>query len=428
MLKRIAILKTDNSGRRLVKAVVEGSQVGLFEGSENTALIDPETSPKRIIGCQYINEQFVRIVPPDRKLREQARKDVHINKIVWCYHDFNYGNSLAHVSRESCMWMKRIGIPIKILQWDRNLVPLDLPAATNEDIKNSAVIVMDRYPVPKYVYKMLARLEAPYVFGYYMLEGTQLRTDALNHLERYDAVFTPSTFCKKAMEDSGLSIPVLVWGHGIDPNFFPYVEPKPNRPFTFLWFGDENRRKGYDLFLEAFSRLKIPNVRAWVRGPGSGGIAKIRKKYEGDNRIVWDTRVTPPEQLKDMFAEADVLVMPLRGEGFCLPALEAMAAGRPVIMTKWSGVTDFGTDELTYWVNIKGYESAQNDDGVQAVPSLDHLIEQMTWCAEHPEDVIARGRASSQYVHAKWTWGKKVKEVISLLQQVIPACNFGISK
>jgi glycosyltransferase involved in cell wall biosynthesis len=129
-----------------------------------------------------------------------------------------------------------------------------------------------------------------------------------------------------------------------------------------------------------------------------------------------------------MFAETDVLVLPLRGEGFALTGLEAMAAGRPVIMTKWSGVTDFGTDELTYWVNIKGYESAQNDDGVQAVPSLDHLIEQMTWCAEHPEDVIARGRASSQYVHAKWTWGKKVKEVISLLQQVIPACNFGISK
>lgn len=424
MARKIAVLKTDKSGKRIVKAVMECSGNTPIS-NPNIVSLDPFAT-KNIIGCQYIDGQFVREIPPDRKRREQSRSSAIIDKIVWCYHDFNYGNSLAHVSRESCLWMRRAGIPIKILQWNRNLVPLDIPAATDEDIKTSAVIVMDRYPVPERVYKLLEHLKAPYVFGYYMLEGTLLRTDALNHLARYDAIFTPSAFCKKAMDESGVSVPVLVWGHGIDPNFFSYVESKPNRPFTYLWFGDENRRKGYDLFLEAFSRLKIPNVRAWVRSPGSGNIAGIGKKYKGDKRIVWDTRVTPPDQLKEMFAEVDVLVLPLRGEGFALTALEAMAAGRPVIMPKWSGVTDFGKDDLTYWVNIKGYEPAQNDEGVQAIPSLDHLIERMTWCAEHPDNVRARGKASSQYAHAHWTWEKKVREVIPLLQQVIPASNFAI--
>jgi hypothetical protein len=95
-------------------------------------------------------------------------------------------------------------------------------------------------------------------------------------------------------------------------------------------------------------------------------------------------------------------------------------------MTKWSGPLDFGKDDLTYWVKVAGYESSQNDDGVQAIPSMEHLIERMEWCAKNPEDVAARGLKSSQYVHANWTWDKKVREIIPILRQLIPQSNFCI--
>jgi glycosyltransferase involved in cell wall biosynthesis len=257
-----------------------------------------------------------------------------------------------------------------------------------------------------------------------MTESTLARAEAVDTLEAYDIVFTPSSFCQKSLVDAGLSTPAVVWGHGFDPEYFSYVEPKPNRPFTFLWFGDENRRKGYDVFLEAFKKLDIPNVRAWVRGPGTGIINSISAKYKGDPRIVWDTGVTPPAKIKDMVAEVDVLVSPLRGEGFLLPALEMMASGRPVIMTRFSGPMDFGGgDDLTYWIDTCGSEPGQNDWGVQKIPSMEHLLTLMRHCATHPEEVRQRGREACRVAHLSWRWDQKVLEFLPAIRKMIPDCR-----
>src|SRR5205823_141071 len=53
-------------------------------------------------------------------------------------------------------------------------------------------------------------------------------------------------------------------------------------------------------------------------------------------------------QLAGICAAADCLVMPYRGEGFCLPALEAMACGVPVIVPE-GGPTDDFVDESVGW-------------------------------------------------------------------------------
>ena len=413
-MAKFAHTKDDGSGHRVVRAISEGSQSITRPQVKSQIQVPDSLKNNHLLGYIVEGDQFREIGYHEKQIRKEFIKTAKIDRIVWCYSDFNYGNSLSHVSRETVRWLALAGIPVVAATW--NLVP--------KDLSTSAVIAMDRVEPPKKIFDILKR--APFVAGYYMLEGSQARGDVISRLEYYDAILTPSEFCQTALKESGLWIPAFVWGHGIDPAVFPLVKKKPNRPFTYLWFGDENRRKGYDLFLKAFSEIKLPNVRAWVRGPGSGIVAKERKKYESDKRIVWDTRVTPPEQMKELMSEADVLVLPFRGEGFGLTPLEAMASGVPAIMTKWSGPLDFGKDDLTYWVKVAGYESSQNDDGVQAIPSMEHLIERMEWCAEHPEDVAARGLKSSQYVHANWTWDKKVREIIPILRQLIPQSNFCI--
>jgi glycosyltransferase involved in cell wall biosynthesis len=47
------------------------------------------------------------------------------------------------------------------------------------------------------------------------------------------------------------------------------------------------------------------------------------------------------ERMSDLFARCDILISLHRSEGFGLPIAEAMAAGKAVIATAWSGNLDF---------------------------------------------------------------------------------------
>lgn len=412
-------MQPNEIGQQRVKAVVEwGRTPPAGRGPQSLLKVGGTGPSSRLVGRVLVDGEFVHPSWLIKRVRQKKVHSVHLKHLVWSYHDFGFGNSLAHVGRETVRWWLKTGVPTAIRPWNSQPIA-GFPYADDEMLKESAVVVMDRYPVPNEVVSNLLK-DAPFVAGYYMLEGTRVATYVLDRLEGYDAILTPSAFCKKALEESGLTTPIFVWGHGFDHEVFPYTEPKPNRPFTFLWFGDENRRKGYDLFLEAFRRLQVPNVRAWVRRPGSGGIAGVSENYKNDPRIVWDTRVTPPEQLKELYAEVDVIVCPYRGEGFCLPMLEAMGAGRAAIATKWSGPLDFGSDETTYWLDPKYPEPAQNDDGIQMAPAIEQIVERMKWCAEHPEEVRQKGLKAAQIAHEKWRWEKKVLEVIPPLRSLIP--------
>lgn len=358
---RYVSLQTDALGRQRVKAVMEwGRTPPAGRGDQKLARVSGTGPSSRLVGRILVDGEFVHPSWLPKRVRQKRVHNVHLKHLVWCYHDFGFGNSLSHVGRETVRWLLKLGFPTAIRPWNSQPVP-EFPYADDEMLKESAVIVMDRYPVPDSVVSVLLK-DAPFVAGYYMLEGTRAATYVLDRLEGYDAIFTPSSFCKKALEDSGLTVPIFVWGHGFDHEVFPAVAPKAERPFTFLWFGDENRRKGYDLFLEAFRRLSIPNVRAWIRRPGSGGIASISDNYKSDSRIVWDTRVTPPEQLKELYAEVDVIVCPYRGEGFCLApgtlidtldgptCVEKIRAG--TIVTNCDGEPDEVTERT--WRSHKG--------------------------------------------------------------------------
>jgi glycosyltransferase involved in cell wall biosynthesis len=48
----------------------------------------------------------------------------------------------------------------------------------------------------------------------------------------------------------------------------------------------------------------------------------------------------PAETVAKLYAAADVLLMPSRGEGFGVPLIEAQACGTPVITTDWTAMTE----------------------------------------------------------------------------------------
>lgn len=92
-------------------------------------------------------------------------------------------------------------------------------------------------------------------------------------------------------------------------------------------------------FVEAFARVSTtnPNLRSFLAGNDSGTLAAVRRRIatlglQSVCRIVENE--VPPET---MFAALDVFVSASDTEGFSNVVLEAMASGRPVIVTAVGG-------------------------------------------------------------------------------------------
>jgi glycosyltransferase involved in cell wall biosynthesis len=106
--------------------------------------------------------------------------------------------------------------------------------------------------------------------------------------------------------------------------------------FTLLCVGSLIPRKGHDLVLEALAQL--PDCRLVIAGDGPRRAeleAFARRLGVGDRvRFLGET---PHADLPDLYAAADVLLLPSSREGWANVLLEAMACGTPVVATDVNG-------------------------------------------------------------------------------------------
>lgn len=117
------------------------------------------------------------------------------------------------------------------------------------------------------------------------------------------------------------------WTHGVDLRLFPYHDEvrapvglgELARPVS-LCVG----RVSYEKNIEAFLKLDVPGTKV-VCGVGPLE-AELKKRYPD---VRW-LGVLPRERLAQVYAAANVFVMPSRSETFGLVMLEAMACGTPV--------------------------------------------------------------------------------------------------
>lgn len=126
--------------------------------------------------------------------------------------------------------------------------------------------------------------------------------------------------------------------------------PAPSSPArVFGAIGRLDRQKGFDVLIEAFRACPDPDVRLRIVGDGSARTA-LEGLADGDPRIAFTGAVSDPVAA---MASVDAVVMPSRWEAYGLVALEARAAGRPLLVSGVDGLADhvdqgaIGVDELS---------------------------------------------------------------------------------
>lgn len=223
-------------------------------------------------------------------------------------------------------------------------------------------------------------------------------------------------------------IPIDVVPAGVDPFEFPYMErpSAADRPYTFLAFGDRGGRKGDDVAHRAFFKAFDPDetgrpnadVRLVIKArPDISGFTRDYPNLSKNPRwySIWLGDVP---HTADIFAVADCLLFPTRGEGYGLPPREAAATGLPVIATRWAGTAvdldQWGIPLETF--TLEPTWRPKDLPGKWAEPSVDELAEKMRWCYEHQAEAREIGKRASDWVHANLTWDHSARALKALLE------------
>ncbi len=138
--------------------------------------------------------------------------------------------------------------------------------------------------------------------------------------------------------------------HGVDPQMHEQAVPdreimawKGNLP-AVLFCGGLVWRKGFDVFVRTMLAACSAGAKFCVVVKTVGRDQHYSRFHLGELvQRFQNTPGTPPmllldrdlsrEELASLYTACDVMVHPYRGEGFCLPVLEARACGLPVLAT-----------------------------------------------------------------------------------------------
>jgi glycosyltransferase involved in cell wall biosynthesis len=139
-------------------------------------------------------------------------------------------------------------------------------------------------------------------------------------------------------------------------SFMAQPRRSPGAEVVFLFCGQMIARKGVDLLLAAFAQMD--NSRLILVGREAELPEMLSKLSQQARERVEYAGFQPPEALPQLFARADVFVLPSRYDGWGVVMNQAIAAGLPVICSDQAGA---GHDLIEEGVNGTRFRAGDVD-------------------------------------------------------------------
>ncbi len=396
------MLLTDDSPDLVAAAMLDAARAPRLTQDEARAALAPWRWARHWPALEQALAQAGarRPVAPDTQSLIAARQHFTVTGHI------NGSYSLAVVNRQLALALEALQpgqtrlLPIEN---DRRAELTDVPQAQRRQLADLAwrapplsgpvVTISQHYPL------LVPDEPADLTVAMLFWEETTLPDAMVRQLNtRFAGVLAPSLATARALADSGVRVPIRHVGFAPDLQRFAAIGAaraqrpaarEPGRVTTFLHVSSCFPRKGVDVLLAAWSRAfhaRDP-VRLVIKGfPNPHNdvaeqIAALRAAWPDMAEIVFINRDMPPDALRALYAEADVMVLPTRGEGWNIPAAEALAAGQQLIVTGYGGHMDFCTaPEWRARTRLLDYRLGRSDSHVAdrhalwAEPDADDLV------------------------------------------------------
>lgn len=231
--------------------------------------------------------------------------------------------------------------------------------------QESDIVIYNDFPKDIYTLHGLKELPGKIKVGYWAWEESvfpKMWVDEIN--ENLHGIAVISSFVGEILRKNGVKIPIQPISIGIDNAMI--VKPKAkfnlgsNKSFKFLHVSSAKARKGIDILIESFCKeFTIDDDVALIikSFPGPDNkvndlVANFKSDISPEIIHIFESELSD-QQMVDLIHSCNCAVYPSRAEGFGLPAAEAMLHGLPLIVTGYSGFTDFSNSDNSYVLNYQ---------------------------------------------------------------------------
>ena len=279
--------------------------------------------------------------------------------------------------------------------------------------------------------KFSKKLKIPLVFTYHIryedyshyvplipasISKKYIRKITTKYSNQCDKIIAPSTAIKKMLVDRGIKSSINIIPSGINIDNFKKDTGQKNeirkkyniKPDDILLITAcrLTKEKNLEFLIKSFAKIKqkYSNVQFMIVGDGAvkKDLEKLAKELEIKNRVIF-TGLVDRTEIVGLYQASDIFIFASKTETQGLVAVEAMAAGNPVVAIKASGIEDM----------VKN-----NEDGLLTSESEEEFSESVLKIVNNKnlrEKMSAQAITNSERFSIK-LWIEKVVELYELLK------------
>ena len=216
-------------------------------------------------------------------------------------------------------------------------------------------------------------------------------------IQKYtDFVFSPSTIVTQSLKEYGVPPESIIpTTYGLKKSDILNITTRSyrdNDDMTFIFVGTICVRKGVHLLLDAWSKAKIDG-RLILVGSIDDNVKGLVKNHLSENVL----HIPFVDDLREIYAKADIFILPSLEEGSPLVTYLALGAGLPSIVSPMGGG---GIVNDTEGIVIEPHDTAAWVDAIKTLASNGKLRKSMGYSAhrkskEYTWDNVAKKRAKA---------------------------------